>query len=72
MFLQASDFWTIIHTEEVTGSIPVSPTSVLAGQRPSTIMVGGPLTRFGSELGATDLDHTCSTEVVSPDRAPIG
>jgi hypothetical protein len=33
MFLQASDFWTIIHTEEVTGSIPVSPTRVLPGQR---------------------------------------
>jgi hypothetical protein len=28
---------------------------------PSTIMVDGPLTRFGSRLGAKDLDYTWST-----------
>ena len=56
-----------VHTEEVTGSIPVSPTPVLAGQRPVTIMVDGSLTRCGSRLGANDLDHSCSTEVVTPD-----
>jgi hypothetical protein len=27
----------------------------------STIIVGGPLTCFGSKLGANDLDHTRST-----------
>jgi hypothetical protein len=47
-----------VHTEEVTGSIPVSPTSIYAGQTPVT---GGPVTGVsrcvpyvGSKWGAQD------------------
>src|SRR5207248_6248996 len=50
-----------VHTEEVTGSIPVSPTSISAGQTPVTgVLVTGVLHLAhycGSKLGAQDRLH---------------
>ncbi len=53
----------MVHTEEVIGSIPVSPAHVLQLGGLSIFTVGGPFVRRGRRSGARDLDHSCVSEV---------
>jgi hypothetical protein len=52
-----------VHTEEVTGSIPVSPTVCFAWSYGlSMIFIGGPSIVLGSILGAGSADHNPRSE----------
>src|SRR4051812_39624687 len=60
----------IVHTEEVTGSIPVSPTPCFAwSDGLSMIFIGGPFGCLGSRRGARPAEHLrgpkCSRRVGS-------
>ena|SRR5437763_16739558 len=53
-----------VHTEEVTGSIPVSPTPCFRSSHGlSMFLVGGPFRRLGSSGGAGVGEHTLVSEV---------
>jgi hypothetical protein len=52
---------SLVHTEEVTGSIPVSPTLCFCwSDGLSMIFIGRPFLILGSKWGARPPDHTCS------------
>ena len=58
---------SLVHTEEVTGSIPVSPTPCFCwSQALSVIFVGMAFVIFGSSLGARPADHLPRSEEVMP------
>ena len=56
-----------VHTEEVTGSIPVSPTACFRWSGSlSMIFIGGLLLILGSKRGARPADHSRVSEEVTP------
>src|SRR5690349_11464631 len=60
-----------LDTVGVTGSIPVSPTRYKPWSDSLLVIITDRLfLRCGSILGATELDHTSHTVVVTPVRAP--
>ncbi len=58
---------SLVHTEEVAGSIPASPTPCFAcSDGLSMIFIGGPSMIFGSKLGARSPGHIPQSEEFRP------
>jgi hypothetical protein len=62
---------SLVHTEEVAGSIPASPTACFpSSDGLSMIFIGGPSVILGSKWGARPADHKPQSEEVMPLLAP--